>query len=105
MRVAFEAPLEQLSQRRATYLAVHVPDEESDLLDDLGLPRGGFGSIKVAATIGSTRWPTSVFPVERQFLLLVARRVATAENLEVGEPVRVTLDVLAEGGRSRDDDG
>jgi hypothetical protein len=56
--------------------------------------RGGFGSVKVDATIGGTTWRTSVFPDKTGYLLLVARKVARAEGLTVGAAVAVTLAVV-----------
>lgn len=95
MRLTFTAALEEHAHGRATILLVHVPDDESDLLLDLPVMRGGFGSVKVDATIGGTTWRTSVFPDKRGYLLLVARKVARAEGLAVGAPVAVTLAVVA----------
>jgi len=95
VELTFTTILEEHAHGRATILLVRVPDEESDLLDDLPIPRGGFGSIKVDATIGKTSWRTSVFPDRHGFLLLIARHRAKVEALEVGKPVLVSLTVLS----------
>lgn len=95
MRLEFTSTLEEHAHGRATILLVHVPDDESDLLLDLPVMRGGFGSVKVDATIGRTTWRTSVFPDKNGYLLLVARRLAKAERLAVGAPVEVALAVVA----------
>jgi len=86
--------LQALPHGRATYLVVFLPEDVSDLINDLQVPRVGFQGVKVEATIGATTWKTTVFPDKESFLLLVARKVATAEALTVGEPVDVTLTVL-----------
>lgn len=54
---------------------------------------GGFGSIRVSATIGETTWSTSVFPDKRSggFVLPVKAAVRTAEAVTEGDVVTVTL--------------
>lgn len=94
VRVRFSARLEALPHGRATYLVVRLPEDESDLIDDLPVPRVGFQGVRVQATIGATTWKTTLFPDRAGFLLLVARKTATAETLVVGEPADVALVVL-----------
>ncbi|MCL2850083.1 MAG: DUF1905 domain-containing protein [Micrococcales bacterium] len=93
-RVRFAAPLESVTHGGSTYLVVRVPADESDLIDDLPVLRVGFQGVKVEATIGTTTWKTTVFPDKTGFLLLVARKRATDENLTVGDRVDVALTVL-----------
>ena len=57
-------------------------------------PREGFGSVRVEARIGATTWRTSVFPDKRGYVLPVKKAVRRAESLEVGDPARVTLELL-----------
>jgi len=57
----------------------------------------GFGSIRVAVTVGDTRWQTSVFPHKAddgsdEGLLPVKAAVRKAEGLAEGEPVTLTLE-------------
>jgi Domain of unknown function (DUF1905) len=56
---------------------------------------GGFGSIKVAVTIGETRWYTSLFPHKESggFLLPVKATVRATEGLFEGDDLTVTLEV------------
>ena len=70
--------------------------------------RRGFGSVKVIAEIGETRWKTSVFPQkipanegaggeakqEKQWMLLVSKKVMRAEDLAEGYPVSLALELL-----------
>ena len=91
MRIGFTAELTLEAHGHSTYLMLRVPEEESDLLDELPLQRGGFGSIKVDALIGASKWRTSVFPGRDGFLLLVAKKLAAAEDLVIGQPVSVVL--------------
>ena len=57
--------------------------------------RRGFGSVKCWAQVGGTRWMTSVFPSrEVGWILLVGKKVMRAEDLAVGDPVNLTLELL-----------
>jgi len=73
---------------------VSVPLEISDDIRDLtaGIRRG-FGSVRVAATVGRTTWRTSVFPSSREgtFMLPVKAAVRTGEGLQAGDEVRLHL--------------
>jgi Domain of unknown function (DUF1905) len=53
----------------------------------------GFGSMKVAATIGGTSWVTSIFPAKDVggYLLPVKAAVRKAEGIVQGDEVDVTL--------------
>ena len=93
LRVTFTAPLGSGQHGRGVYTWVQTDDETTDLLADLPVPRVGFQAIKVYATVGETCWPTSVFPSDGAYLLLIARRVREAEDLAVGKPVTVHLDI------------
>jgi hypothetical protein len=76
---------------------VSVPEEISDDIRDLtaGLRRG-FGSVRVAVTVGRTSWRTSVFPAGRQgtFLLPMKKSVRAAEGLEAGDDVPMRLELI-----------
>ena len=53
----------------------------------------GFGSLKVAATIGGTTFKTSVFPSkETGWLLPVKASVRKAEGLTAGDAVELALE-------------
>jgi hypothetical protein len=60
-----------------------------------GLARG-FGSVRVAATVGGTRFNTSLFPHRETggYLLPVKAEVRRREQIGAGEMVRVHLDIL-----------
>lgn len=61
-----------------------------------GGPKRGWGSIKVRATIGDTRWDTSMFPEKNSkgWLLPVKASVRRAEALVAGDEVTVTIDLI-----------
>jgi hypothetical protein len=56
---------------------------------------GGFGSIRVAAMIGETRWHTSLFPSKAQggFILPVKADVRRAEGISEGDEIRFLIEI------------
>ena len=58
--------------------------------------RRGFGSVKVFAQIGDTRWKTSVFPQRErsEWILLVSKKVMRTEDLAEDDELTVTLELL-----------
>jgi hypothetical protein len=82
---------------QAAWHFVSLPDDVADDIDErFGHRAGGFGSVRVEVTVGSTTWRTSLFPdsKRRTYLLPVKRPVRTAEGLRVGDLVAVSLRVL-----------
>ncbi|MGY1834008.1 DUF1905 domain-containing protein [Blastococcus sp. SYSU DS0510] len=73
-----------------------LPPAVADEVRELGAgARAGFGSVRVAVTVGGTSWETSVFPDARSgsYLLPVKKPVRDAEGLRAGDRVRVALAV------------
>lgn len=57
--------------------------------------RRGFGSVKVAAVVGGSRWSTSVFPQKAGgWFLPVKKAICRAEDLAAEEEVTVRLELL-----------
>jgi hypothetical protein len=76
---------------------VSVPPELSEEIRDRAAarPPAGFGSVRVAVSIGSSSWQTSVFPgADGRYALPVKKAVRRKEGVEAGDQVRVRLDVL-----------
>lgn len=75
---------------------ITVPDDEADEIRAHGLlSRGGFGSVKVEATINGVAWRTSVFPQKRGgYLLPVKKEVRCNAGIAEGDEVTVTLELL-----------
>ena len=96
-------PLTRWQGDRGTYHLVTVTGEAAEQLAmharierlETGARRG-FGSVKVLARIGVTRWKTSVFPQAKQseWVLLVSKKVMRAEDLAEGNAVAVELELL-----------
>jgi hypothetical protein len=73
---------------------VTVPDEISEALAaSAALVSYGWGMIPVLARIGSTEWPTSLFPKDGTYVVPVKAAVRRAERTELGDVVTVHLHV------------
>lgn len=75
----------------------HFVEFDPELSDEIrqfsrGLA-GGWGSIRVAVTVGTTTWRTSLFPSRERhaYLLPVKAEVRRAEGLEPGAQFTVLL--------------
>lgn len=102
-------PLERWRGDRGTYHLVNIGGDNAEAITthaalhrlEFGKQRG-FGSVKVMATIGSTSWKTSVFPMNvedmtratKNWTLLVSKKVMRAEDLTEGDPVPLSLELL-----------
>jgi len=60
-------------------------------------PRRGFGSVRVAVTVGATSWQTSIFPSREagSYVLPVKRSVRVAEGIDAGDEVRAVVRISA----------
>ena len=74
------------------YHFVAIPDDECrDIEAVSSLVTYGWGVIPVRAQLGATIWTTSLFPRKGRYLLPVRDAVRIAEEVEIGETVRVRL--------------
>ena len=83
----------------AAWFFVTLDGEAGEALSGTALMRKlegmarGWGSLKVVATIGGSRWSTSVFPAkDTGWLLPVKAAVRKAEELVEGDAVEVRLE-------------
>lgn len=55
--------------------------------------RNGFGSVRVTATIGETKWKTSIFPYkeENSFILPIKKDVRVKENVHLDDQATINL--------------
>ena len=60
-----------------------------------GKAKRGFGSIRVAVTLGKTKWKTSIFPDKHSgsYVLPLKAAVRRAEGVDAGDTVTFTLDI------------
>jgi hypothetical protein len=78
----------------APWYFVTVPPEEAHELKMVSaMVTYGWGMIPVSATIGKTKWKTSMFPKEGSYVLPIKTSVRKAEKLEEGDTVTIRLQV------------
>lgn len=77
----------------APYLFVPVSDPAADEVADWARFSYGWGCVPVTAQLGKTTWNTSLMPRNGQFLVPLRISVQRAENVGLGDTVRVGLDV------------
>ena len=76
------------------YFFVTVPAEQSrDIKSVSKSVSYGWGMVPVHATIGRTRWKTSLFPKDGGYVLPLKDSVRTAEDLHDGDEISVQLEV------------
>lgn len=75
---------------------ITVPEEQSgEIRAQSLLQRGGFGSVRVEATIDDVTWRTSVFPLKSGgYILPVKADVRRRANIAAGDEVTVTLELI-----------
>ena len=72
----------------------HVDKKQSALIKErFRGPRRGFGGIRVAVTLGETKWGTSIFPDSRSgtYILPLKAAVRRAEGIFEGDTINFTL--------------
>jgi len=80
--------------REGSWHFVTVPEDVSDEVDAVvGDATGGFGSVRVEVTIGTSVWRTSLFPSTERgaYVLPVKKAVRTSERLDDGAPAEVDI--------------
>lgn len=96
------APLTRWSGERGTYFVLLIDGETAEAIAmhervhrlEYG-SRRGFGSVKIYAKIGTSRWKTSVFPSkDGSWFLLVNAKVRKAQDLAESDPVEVELELI-----------
>jgi len=91
----FAAPLWRYPGADGWHFVSLPPEISTDITDiSIGIRRG-FGSVRVAVTVGSTSWRTSIFPDSKTgtYLLPVKKAVRVAERLEVGDQIKAQLEI------------
>jgi len=94
--ITLTAPLWLWSGESASWHFITVPAEEAtEIRAHSMLNRGGFGSVKVEATVNDVSWRTSVFPQKSGgYLLPVNADVRRRADIAAGDEVTVKLKLL-----------
>jgi hypothetical protein len=95
VRIEFESQVILWDARDdSSWYFLTLPEELSDDIQELPRPPRGFGSLRVRARIGSTRWSTSIFPGSEGYVLPLKKAVRDAERLDVGVVTAVELELV-----------
>lgn len=79
----------------APFFFVAIPEEQSAKIKAISsMVTYGWGVIPVTARIGETEFKTALFPKEGKYLLPIKATVRKDEELEVGENVKVWLEIV-----------
>jgi len=94
--ITVTGPLWLWSGGSASWHFVTVPAEQSgEIRAHSLLSRGGFGSIKVEATIDDVTWRTSVFPMKSGgYILPVKKEVRCKAGIAAGDELTVEIELL-----------
>jgi hypothetical protein len=86
MEIKFKAELWEW-QGQGAWCFVSLPKEYYDEIKAISsLPKRGFGSVKIEASVGETIWKTSIFPDTKSgtYILPVKKAIRKAENINIG---------------------
>ena len=76
----------------APYHFVRVPEDEADQIQETAAAvTYGWGMVPVTVTIGATRWTTSLWPKDGQYVVPLKDRIRAAEGIELDDVVTVRL--------------
>lgn len=92
----FKAPLWLYSGEKAQWHFITLPPEAADEIKFFIPAKSGFGSIRVTAQIGTSKWKTSIFPdkASASYLLPVKKDVRTEQGLSTGDMASVNITIL-----------
>ena len=94
-RYEFDATLFRWTARRELWVFARVPADISEEIHDMPHPPAGFDSVKIVATLGSSRWSTSLFPESGgAYVLAVSRPIRDREGVGLGDTVRIGIETL-----------
>lgn len=96
MRYRFEGELWRWKARTDAWFFLTVPEDAGDEIRSIvGDLAGGFGSVRVRVTVGSTTWLTSIFPDSgsTSYSLPMKAAVRKAEGLEEHEIVTAEIEL------------
>jgi hypothetical protein len=94
--ITVTGPLWLWSGESTSWHFVTVPAEQSgEIRAHSLLSRGGFGSVKIEASVNDVTWRTSVFPVKSGgYILPVKKGVRCKAGIAAGDEVTVEIELL-----------
>lgn len=77
---------------------ISLPGNDSTKIKEtFGLHVRGWGSIRVEAHIGKTKWKTSIFPDKKEgaYILPIKASVRKDENIRAGDIIKIKLAIMS----------
>jgi hypothetical protein len=95
--IAVTGPLWLWTGEGGRWHFITVPEEQSgEFRAESFASRGGFGSVKVEATVNGVTWRTSVFPQKSGgYILPVKAQIRRDAGVSAGDAVTVALELIA----------
>ena len=94
MEYKFSSKIWEFNEKKGTWYFVTVPDEQATEIRMLtsGVKRG-FNSVRVEATIGSSKWKTSIFVYskDKSYVLPIKKEVREKEQIHTGDRPQVSI--------------
>jgi len=96
MLLEFTGDVFRWEARTDSWFFTALPEDLSELIAEIPRPTRGFGSVRVDARIGLTRWRTSIFPDAQRtaYVLPLKRSVRDAAGIAEGDLITVELEIL-----------
>lgn len=61
------------------------------------VPKRGWGSVPIMATVGKTTWRTSIFPIKKDhYFIPLKKKVRKTEDLHEGDTISMSYQVAKE---------
>jgi hypothetical protein len=97
--ITVTAPLWLWTGEGGSWHFITVPESDAhEFRAESLVRRGGFGSVKVEASINGVTWRTSAFPQKSGgYILPVKAKVRRDAGISAGDTVTVSLDLLVSG--------
>ena len=94
--ITLTTPLWLWTGQGGSWHFITVPEDQGGEIGAHSLlSRGGFGSVKVEATVNDVTWRTSVFPMKSAgYILPVKKEVRRKAGIAAGDEVTVTIELL-----------
>ena len=96
MRFEVTGPIKLWNDDEAWHFFMLPTDVSAEIYEVSKNLRRGFNSVRVEATLNSTRWRTSVFysAKDHSFMLPLKKAVRVAQNLKLGDNPTIEIELL-----------
>ena len=97
MRYRFSSKIWEFYGKKGVWYFVTVPADQATEIRILTADiKRGFNSVKVEATIGSSKWKTSIFVYskDKSYVLPIKKEVRDRENINTGDKVKVNISLV-----------